>query len=304
MKISGFTYVRNGKTYQYPYIAAIQSILPIVDEMIVVVGDSTDGTRESIEALHEPKVKIVDTVWDEANRTSGKIFAMQSNEGIAHITGDWGIHIQADEVIHENDIAEVKKWIEVADKMENVDGLLFPFYHFWGDYSHIRDSRKVHNFEIRAFKNNGHVFSYRDSQGFRIYPSYQAYLDGDEGQKLRVINTQIPIYHYSYVRNPKFMKKKSNYFHRFWHNDNWLKNHTDNLDFDYNDVDKLILFEKKHPVYMEEMIASKDWEFSYDPSKSNMTAKQKFLNWLEKILHRPLFRYTNYKLVRKNTVLK
>lgn len=298
MKISGFTYVRNGNLYQYPYIAAIQSILPIVDEMIVVVGDSTDGTRERVEALNNPKIKIVDSVWDETNRSSGKIFAIQSNLGILNITGDWGLHIQADEVIHEDDVFKIKEYIEIADKMENVDGLLFPFLHFWGDYSHIRDSRKVHNFEIRAFKNDRHVFSYRDSQGFRRYPSYESYNNGDAGEKLRVINTNIPIYHYSYVRNPKFMKKKANYFHRFWHTDQWLKEHTNSQDFDYNEVDKLILFEKPHPVYMKEMIASKDWDFSYDPSLSTMTFKQKFLNVLEKIFHKPLFRYANYKLVK------
>lgn len=297
MKISGFTYVRNGIHYQYPYLAAIQSILPIVDEMVVVVGDSTDGTRESVEALNEPKIKIVDTVWDENNRKNGKIFSMQSNAGILNITGDWGLHIQADEVIHEDDVAKIKEYIELADNMENVDGLLFPFYHFWGDYSHIRDSRKVHDFEVRAFKNNGHVFSFKDSQGFRFYPSYQAYLDGDEGKKLRVLNTNIPVYHYSYVRNPKFMKSKIAYFRRFWHTDQWINSHTDNSDFDYNNVDKLILFEKSHPIYMKEAIAAMDWSFSYDPSRSNMGWKQKVMNFLEKICHRPLFRYANYELV-------
>ena len=48
MKISGFTYIRNGIKLGYPFVQSISSLLPIVDEMIVVVGDSDDGTREAV----------------------------------------------------------------------------------------------------------------------------------------------------------------------------------------------------------------------------------------------------------------
>lgn len=51
MRIAAFTYIRNGFSYQYPFVESIKSALPIVDEMIVVVGDSTDGTREAVEAI-------------------------------------------------------------------------------------------------------------------------------------------------------------------------------------------------------------------------------------------------------------
>lgn len=191
MKISGFTYVRNGINYQYPFLASIQSLLPIVDEMIVVVGDSTDGTRDAILALNDEKIKIVDSIWDEDSRKNGKIFAHQSNLGIEQITGDWAIHIQADEVLHENDIEQILNFINLADKMPEVDGLLFPFLHFWGDYKHIRNTRKTHGYEIRAFKNTGHVFSFHDSQGFRKYTSYDSYKNGETGKKMKVINTEI-----------------------------------------------------------------------------------------------------------------
>src|SRR5690606_32488252 len=118
-------------------LAAIQSILPIVDEMIVVVGDSTDGTREAVEALAENKIKIVDTIWDLEMRNSGKIFAQQANIGLDNASGDWLIHIQADEVIHEDTIQDLKKEVNKAYKIENVEGLLLPFYHFWGDFCYI-----------------------------------------------------------------------------------------------------------------------------------------------------------------------
>lgn len=79
----------------------MQSILPICDEFIMAVGDSEDGTREAIVALNNPKIKIIDTVWDEQMRQGGKIFAQQANIALDACTGDWLFHIQADEIIHE-----------------------------------------------------------------------------------------------------------------------------------------------------------------------------------------------------------
>ena len=49
MKISGFTIIKNAIINDYPIVEAITSILPVVDEMIVLVGDSTDATREIIQ---------------------------------------------------------------------------------------------------------------------------------------------------------------------------------------------------------------------------------------------------------------
>src|SRR6218665_432032 len=147
MRISGFTYVRNGFKYGYPFIPSIQSLLPLVDELIVVVGDSEDETREAIVQLHEPKIKIIDTVWDDELRENGKIFAQQANIGLEAIKDcDWVIHLQVDEVLHEGDHQAIQDMIRKADAHPEAEGLLFPFYHFWGDFRHIRNTRKTHPF--------------------------------------------------------------------------------------------------------------------------------------------------------------
>ncbi len=298
MKISGFTYVRNGFMLGYPFIASIKSILPIVDELIVVVGDSTDDTRKAIENLGSSKIRIIDSEWNDALRLNGRIFAQQTNIGINNITGDWGIHLQVDEVLHETALQKIPEYIRLADKNENADGLLFPFYHFWGDYSHIRNTRKTHAFEIRAFKNNGRIFSYKDSQGFRKYSSLEGYDSGEKGLKLNVLLTDVPVFHYSYTRNPGLMKKKSNYFHRFWHDDTWLQQNTSDQEFDFNDVDRLEVFCGEHPGYMKEIIEHQDWQFVYDPSKSNMNLKERMLNMIERTTGKRLFMYRNFKIVR------
>lgn len=41
--------------YDYPFREAIRSILPLCDEFVVAVGDSTDGTREAVLALDPQK---------------------------------------------------------------------------------------------------------------------------------------------------------------------------------------------------------------------------------------------------------
>ncbi len=40
MKISGFTFIRNGDKLYYPVQESIRSVLEIVDEFVVALGDS------------------------------------------------------------------------------------------------------------------------------------------------------------------------------------------------------------------------------------------------------------------------
>lgn len=289
--ISGFTFVRNGFQMGYPFLPSIRSLLPLVDELIVVVGDSEDGTRTAIENLGADKIRIVDSVWSEEKRQNGVIFKEQSNLGLVEGTGDWLFHLQADEVLHEDDYARIRTALVDADQQDDVDGLLFPFYHFWGDYQHHRATRRTHNWEIRAFKNNRKIQSYKDSQGFRRYPT-----PASTGQKLTVIPVQAPIYHYSYTRHPKLMRRKSNYFHRFWHSNAWLTQHTNERPFDYNEVDCLEHFNGSHPALMQTIITQKDWDFEYDPSRSTMSLKDRLLYRIEKHFGWRLFGYQNYKL--------
>jgi hypothetical protein len=298
--ISGFTFVRNGFAFGYPFVPSIQSLLPLVDELIIVVGDSEDGTREAIEAIKDSRIVIVDSVWDMSRRESGSIFAEQSNMGLSRIQGDWGVHLQVDEVLHESAPERLRSWIQKGNARPDVAGLTLPFLHFWGDFKHIRHTRRTHAAEVRLFKNDGSVRSYKDSQGFRQYPSETAYQEGHPGQKLRVLlANDCPIYHYSYARHPRLMRKKDDFFHRFWHDDAWLaaRAAATPTEFDFNDVDRLDRFEGAHPAVMQEVIAAQDWQFTYDPKRSNMTLKDSVLNGIERITGKRFFTFRNYRIV-------
>ncbi|MBK7882409.1 MAG: glycosyltransferase family 2 protein [Chitinophagaceae bacterium] len=254
MKVSAFTYVRNGFNFDYPFLQSIQSVLPVVDEFIVVVGDSFDETRDSILALNDVKIKIVDTVWDEQMRAGGYIFAQQANIGLDNVSkdADWVFHIQADEVIHEKDYPTITKAMKdnLADK--SVDGFLFNFLNFFGDYRHYAPSRRYHQKEIRVVRNNPNIRSYRDSQGFRIFND-PANAVNEKGKKLMVKKIDATVYHYSYVKRPETQFKKHVEFGNRWEpNDDWIEEmiriHPDG--FDYSKIDYLKLFKGTHPAIM------------------------------------------------------
>jgi hypothetical protein len=295
--ISGFSYIRNGFKFGYPFLQSIQSILPICDEFVIAVGDSEDGTKEAILALGNPKIRVIDTVWDEQMRTSGKIFAQQANIALLETKGDWAFHIQADEIIHEKDLERIAEQVKMVHENKKIEGLLFDFLNFYGNYDYLNDTRKQHKKEIRMFRNHQNMFSYRDSQGFRKYPSYQAYLDGDVGQKLKVKNIGVPVFHYSYVRNPTQMNDKSKYFETFWHDDNYIsQKYESKAVFDYYNIERVKRFEGSHPSIMKEIIERDSWDF--DPSKTHkkLSLKEKMLYWIEDRLQYRIGEYKNYVL--------
>ncbi len=297
MKISGFSYVRNGVDYDYPFIEAIKSILPICDEFIMVLGDSADTSRAAIEGIQSDKIKIIDTVWDMNNRKGGKVFAQQANAGLDHITGDWAFHIQADEVIHESDLPKVLDAINQNDADDRVEGLLFPFLHFWGNYDYIRNTRRVHKNEVRVVRNKGLIRSYRDSQGFRKYTNMEAYENGEKGEKLAVKKIDVPVYHYNGVRSIDVQKKKVNTFISMYTPEVPFASEQQ-ASFDYNQVDRVEKFKGTHPALMADRIRVFDQPFTFDPKKAKWRTKDRLIQPIEDILGFKFGEYKNYKLLK------
>lgn len=302
MKVSAFTYVRNGIAMDYPFIEAIKSVLPLVNEFIVVIGDSTDGTRQAVENINDNKIKIVDTIWDDNMRTKGLIFAQQSNIGLDNVSkdADWLFHIQADEVIHEKDYETIKAAMQKHLHDKTVEGFLFKFINFFGDYNHWAPSRRFHQKEIRIIRNNPNYRSYRDSQGFRRFDNPATYLE-EKGYKLHVIPIPASIYHYSYVKNPHTQTQRKIEFDKRYNPDNeWIKNRIENATaYDYNAIDYLYRYKDTHPTLMQPRIKAQDWIFKYDPSKNNMRFKEKFLKCIQDITGKQIFIYKNYKIKRR-----
>ena len=107
MKVSAFTLTTNAIKFQYPFIESIKSWLPAVNELVVIDGGSTDGTVEAIEAIGDPKIRIVSdekTKWGEEWEYSkmGENF----QRGYEECTGDYVFKFDTDYILHEKAYAE------------------------------------------------------------------------------------------------------------------------------------------------------------------------------------------------------
>ena len=299
MKISGFTYVRNGFEYGVPFLESIQSILPVCNEMIVAVGDSTDGTREAIQGLKSDKIKIIDTIWDMNLRKGGKIFAKQTNLAMDEISGDWAFHIQADEVIHEKDLPAIISAIQENDSNKKVEGFILPFLHFWGGYNYIRNTRRVHNYEVRIFRNGLNVRSYRDSQGFRKFKNLADYESGKEkGEKLCVKKIDASVYHYNGIRPPEIFRKKAEQMGAFYKSEEEVKRALDQRKYDWDSVDRVIEFTGTHPLVMIPKVKAQNWEYVFNPAKAVWEKKDRIMQPIEDLIGFKIGEYKNYKLIR------
>lgn len=289
MKVSGFTFIKNGVRLDYPFVEAIQSILPICDEVVVAVGASDDDTLEVVKNI-DPKIRVIETVWDESLREGGAVLAEETNKAFKAIDpeADWAFYIQGDEVIHEQYLDQVKSAMEAFKEDEKVDGLLFKYAHFYGSYDYIGASENWYRNEIRVIKNNPKIYSYRDAQGFRK----------DDNQKLNVKAIDAYMYHYGWVKKPEAMQQKQEEFNKLWHDDEWVAQNVVKADaFDYEaHVNLLKKFEGTHPQVMEARLKRLNWTFEYDISTKKRKLKDSFKFFLRNYLGLD-FSYKNYNKV-------
>ncbi|HOS47896.1 MAG TPA: glycosyltransferase family 2 protein [Bacteroidia bacterium] len=288
MFISGFTFVRNAVKYDYPVEASVRSMLPLVDELIVCLGNSDDTTESLINSIADPKIKIVHSTWDDSLREGGRVLAVETNKALDAVNpnADWCIYLQADEVIHEEDYTSIRSAMTQYKDQKNVEGLLFKYLHFYGNYNYIGDSRKWYRYEIRIIRNDKNIRSYKDAQGFRY---------GD--RKLNVKEIPARIFHYGWVKNPLHQSEKQKNFHKLWHSDEAVKKKVKDDLFDYSAIDSLALFKQTHPSVMQKRIDEVNWEFTYDVAKKKLKLKDSILLAIEKSTGYRFFEYKNYQKI-------
>lgn len=289
MTLSGFTFVRNAVKFDYPVVESIWSALPIVDEYVVAVGDSHDGTLELVESIGDPKVKIVATQWDDDMRDGGRVLAQQTDIALSHTVGDWCIYLQADEVVHEKYLPLI---LEAARRYlgdQEVEGFLFKYLHFYGSYHTYFDGRPFYPKEVRTVRNGIGVSSWRDAQGFRR-----------RGRKLKVVEIDASVYHYGWVKPPAKMVEKQKNLDRYWHDDQWIAERYGEERNIYSDIRGLKQFAGTHPRVMQARVGDADWEFRPSPQAGKRRSMGNVRHWLEeRVLRRPIGEYRNYVLLKR-----
>ena len=314
MKISGFSFVRNGISLYYPVVESIKSILSIVDEFIIAVGESSDGdkTREKIAEIGDPKVKIIDTVWEEKYFKKGIINSIQTDIAMKQCTGDWLFYLQADEVVHEKYLPNIVKRCEQLLNDKDIEGLLFRYKHFWGDYLHYQNGHGWYPDEIRIVRNLPEIHSWQSAQSFRKFEYYDNPRQEDGHSKLNVAEVDAEIYHYGWVRPPHLMQNKKRALDSVHWGLNKAKKYYDKAptEFDYGPLNLIEEFEETHPEVMTKMIAKFNWEEKLQKSgKSNIYREPhkheklfiRFLSFIEKYFRggKQIGGFENYNLLKK-----
>ena len=290
MKVAGFTIIRNAIKFDYPVVEAITSILPICDEFVVSVGNSDDDTLQLIKNINSPKIKIIETIWDDNLRQGGQVLAIETNKAFDAISKDvhWCFYIQSDECVHEKHLASIKEAMAKYKYDKQVDGLLFNYVHFYGTYNYVGNSRRWYRKEIRVIKNNKSIRSYKDAQGFRK----------TDNSKLNVKPISAEIYHYGWVKPPKAQQAKQEHFHKMWHDDEWMKKNIAQVEeFDYSQIDSLEEFKGTHPQVFQSRVAAANWNFKFDSSQIKLSLKDKFLLFIEKTTGWKVGEYKNYRVI-------
>lgn len=317
MKISGFTFIKNATKLFFPVKESILSILPIVDEFIIALGDCDpdDRTREEINSIGSEKIKIIDTVWDESAYPKSTIFAQQTDIAKENCKGDWLFYLQSDEVVHEKYLPEIVKCCKQYFNDSEVEGLLFKYKHFWGDFNHYHMAHNWYPKEIRIIRNHKAIHSWRDAQSFRRFFSFdysaRDYLKKTEAKKLNVAEVDAFIFHYGWVRPPYLMSKKQKNNTLLLKGEGRLQeiNKKYGKPFDYGPLNQLKEFKGKHPKVMENWIKQFDWEdqLQYSGKRSkgrpihkHEKFKYKLITFIEQnfLNGRQIGGFKNYNIIR------
>ena len=253
MKVSGFTFLKNGVKLGYPFVQSIKSALPLVDEFVIALGPCDDDTEAQINAIGDSKIRIIHTQWCENMRDRGYIYGQQKMIAQFNCTGDWCLYIEGDEVLHQDEIENIRSRMAKYKDVDEVEAMFFDFFHFYGDtntlgISGYRRAPRIIKSSVRSYAPDGLFFVVMDKNKKGRYP--------------RAVHAGGSVYHYGHVRPKSKMAQKVTDVGQYWGDDD--------AKFDgYGQIDSAVLrpFAGTHPAIMQEWVANEgESNFQPDPS--------------------------------------
>jgi glycosyltransferase involved in cell wall biosynthesis len=272
VKVSAFTFIKNGQILGYPFVESIQSILTIVDEFVINVGESEDDTLLVIQSIHSSKIRIIKSKWNDTMQERGFVYGQQKMIAQYNCTGDWAFYIEGDEVYHENDLEQIRESMIMHLDDPNVEALAFDFYHFYGNSDSYLDSPGWYRSEVRIIKNS--VRSYAPDGLFWLVLN-----SNKQGRYPRAKHTGVSCYHYGWLRSQEQMNLKSEKVQKYWAKDP--------VKVDYSQMDQSIIkeFQGSHPEIIQEWLPKESGLYKVDPNYKP-TKKQK--------KHRMMIKFENF----------
>ncbi len=195
MKLSIYTFVKDGIYYDYHVVAMLKHHLPLADEIIVDEGYSTDGTFEAIKDL-DPKIKVFRNEWD---RTDPKTWHIKfKNRARQKCEGDWCILLDCDEFIPEWEFSRLREFLSRTEKRI----VSVRFAHFYGNYKvYMAGSSKVRPPRLgqRIHRNLESIVVWGDGANVRV-----------EGEPYELPSEELAfdVHHFGEVRNPARLRQK------------------------------------------------------------------------------------------------
>jgi hypothetical protein len=291
VRISGFSFVRNAIDLYYPVVESIRSALPLCDEFVMAAGDSSDGTTALLRSLDEPKLRLIETVWDQEQFVRGASNAVQTNIALDACSGEWALYLQADEVLHEDDVEPLRERLRAYRDDPRVDGFVFEYLHFYADYQHYQISHGWYRREVRLVRGGRGIRSWKSAQGFRHR----------DGRKLRVVPAGARIFHYGWVRPPLRMTRKAHALAEVHLGAAGAAAYVPNLQagYDFGQLHGRARFTGTHPRVMRERIAACDWEvLPTATAQKHDRPGVRMLSWLENsVLGFRIAEHRNYILL-------
>jgi glycosyltransferase involved in cell wall biosynthesis len=246
--VSGFSIVRNAVRFDYPVLESLRSLLPLVDELVVAVGRSDDGTLEAVRSLDDPRLVVIETVWDDSRRQGGRVLAEQTNLALSRCNHPWAFYLQADEVVHEDDYERIRAALARHGTSPDADALSFRFIHFEGTYAYVNPLR--YRRQCRLVRNDGRLESVGDAAGF----------GRRDGRPVRRHSSGARIFHYGWARAPGALREKTLAFEKLWHDDAWIAARLGDVPAEaLGDVDLAFRWRGRHPAAMRERVGAMSW---------------------------------------------
>ena len=242
MKVSGFTFLRNAVVNGYPFVESIRSVLPVVDEFVCVIGESIDDTRDKVLAIRDPKIKIVDSFWNESMCDRGYVYGQQKMIGQFNCSGDWAFYLEGDEILHESEIENIHHTMKKYLNDAAVEALYFNFFHFYGTPNQIgiagyRKAPRIIRNSIRSIAPDGLFWVVMDKNKKGRYPKAK-YAGGH-------------IYHYGHCRSVSKMTEKLKQVGKYWGD-----SHSGFQGYGFIDKCELRSFVGTHPAIIESWLES------------------------------------------------
>ena len=279
----------------FPFEESIRSLIPLVDEFVITVGQSRDETLARVQALaHEypQKIRIIETRWNEKMEQKGFVYAQQKMIAQYSCTSDWVFYLEGDELIHEQDYATIRQALSLAHhhSSEPIEAIAFRYLHFYGSSQWLAVSPGWYRSECRIIRNTLRSFA-PDGQYWLVMKDHK------RGRYPRALLSSAQIYHYGHARSIQRLQEKMNQVSRFW------SHQPPKMDYSQMDPQALARFQGSHPQLVHSWIQTEcDPSFAPPASESHRPSRRDLrYRWMMR-----LERWLKTDLSRKNfkTVLR